>query len=93
MADARRTSAVAITRLDLLDAMGALRTEWAEAVALRDLVGLSYGEIAVLQQVPEGTVKSRIHKARLQLRKGLACDGDAGPVAAADRRSSDRRAD
>lgn len=91
MADARRTSVVAITRLDLLDAMGALRTEWAEAVALRDLVGLSYGEIAVLQQVPEGTVKSRIHKARLQLRKGL--EYDAGPVAADDRRSSDRRAD
>lgn len=91
MADARRTSVVAITRLDLLDAMGALRTEWAEAVALRDLVGLSYGEIAVLQQVPEGTVKSRIHKARLQLRKGLGYD--AGPVAAGDRRSFDRRAD
>ncbi len=92
VADARRTSVVAITRLDLLDAMGALRMEWAEAVALRDLVGLSYGEIAVLQQVPEGTVKSRIHKARLQLRKGLRYDGDAGPVAAVGRRPSDRSA-
>jgi RNA polymerase sigma factor (sigma-70 family) len=82
MADARRTSVVAITRLDLLDAMGDLRAELAEAVTLRDLVGLSYGEIAVLQQVPEGTVKSRIHKARLQLRKRLGHDGDADPVVA-----------
>jgi len=92
MADARRTSVVAITRLDLLDAIGALRTEWAEAVALCDLVGLSYREIAVLQQVPEGTVKSRIHKARLQLRTRLGHDGDAGRIAAVGRRPSDRRA-
>ncbi|MEV6493296.1 RNA polymerase sigma factor [Actinoplanes sp. NPDC051633] len=73
-ADARRTSVVAITRLDVLDAMGRLRAELAEAVALRDLVGLGYGEIAVLQQVPEGTVKSRIHQARLQLRELLRPD-------------------
>ena len=76
-ADIRRTSVVAITRLDLLDAMAGLKAEHAEAVALRDLVGLGYGEIAVLQQVPEGTVKSRIHKARLQLRELLRPDLDA----------------
>jgi RNA polymerase sigma factor (sigma-70 family) len=81
IADARRTSVIAMTRLDLLDAMGGLKAELAEAVALCDLVGLSYGEIAVLQQVPEGTVKSRIHQARRQLRKQLGHDGDAGPVA------------
>ena len=92
MADARRTSLVAITRLDLLDAMGNLKAELAEAVALCDLVGLSYAEIAVLQQVPEGTVKSRIHKARLQLRKRLGHDGDVTPGAAEDRRLSGRGA-
>jgi RNA polymerase sigma factor (sigma-70 family) len=69
--DSRRTSVVAITRLDLLDALARLAPELAEAVALRDLLGLSYGEIAVLQQVPVGTVKSRIHQARLRLRKRL----------------------
>jgi RNA polymerase sigma factor (sigma-70 family) len=85
-ADTRRTSTVAITRLDLLDAMGHLKAELAEAVALRDVLDLSYGEIAVLQQVPEGTVKSRIHQARLQLRKRLGHDDGANLAAAHDRR-------
>jgi RNA polymerase sigma factor (sigma-70 family) len=77
IADLRRTSVVAITRLDLLEAIGNLKAELAEAVALRDLVGLGYGEIAVLQQVPEGTVKSRINQARRQLRERLGPGGDA----------------
>ena len=81
VADPRRTSVVASTRLDLLDALAHLRPELAEAVTLRDVLGLGYREIAVLQQVPEGTVKSRIHQARLQLRKRLTHDGDpAGPA-------------
>jgi RNA polymerase sigma factor (sigma-70 family) len=71
VADPRRTSVVATTRLDLLDAMAQLRPELAEAVALRDVLGLSYAEIAVLHRVPEGTVKSRIHQARRELRKLL----------------------
>jgi len=66
--DPRRTSVVASTRLDLLDALGHLRPELAEAVTLRDVLGLGYHEIAVLQSVPDGTVKSRIHQARHQLR-------------------------
>jgi RNA polymerase sigma-70 factor (ECF subfamily) len=72
VADLRRTSVVATTRLDLLDALAELRPELAEAVALRDVLGLSYGEIAALHHVPEGTVKSRIHQARRELRKRLA---------------------
>jgi RNA polymerase sigma factor (sigma-70 family) len=73
--DPRRTSVIAGTRLDLLDALAELRPEFAEAVALRDVVGLGYPEIAQLQQVPEGTVKSRIHQGRRQLRERLADDG------------------
>lgn len=83
--DLRRTSVVAVTRLDLLDALTHLKRELAEAVTLRDLVGLHYGEIAVLQQVPVGTVKSRIHQARAQLRERLGADGDATLVAPAPR--------
>jgi RNA polymerase sigma factor (sigma-70 family) len=69
--DPRRTSVVAGTRLDLLDALQDLTADYAEAVALRDVLGLSYGEIATLLDVPEGTVKSRIHEARRLLRRRL----------------------
>jgi len=71
-ADPRRTSVVAGTRLDLLDALQTLAPEHAEAAALRDVLGLPYAEIATLLGVPEGTVKSRIHEARRRLRQRLA---------------------
>ena len=70
--DPRRTSVVAGTRLDLLDALETLTPDYAEAVTLRDVLGLSYGEIAALLEVPEGTVKSRIHESRRQLRLRLS---------------------
>ena len=70
-ADPRRTSVVAATRLDLLDALDSLPPDYAEAAALRDVLGLSYGDIAALLEIPEGTVKSRIHEARRRLRLRL----------------------
>ncbi|MDO3704146.1 RNA polymerase sigma factor [Micromonospora sp. C28SCA-DRY-2] len=72
--DPRRTSVVAGTRLDLLDALDAVRPELAEVIALRDVLELSYPEIADLLDVPEGTVKSRVHLARRQVRQRLADD-------------------
>ncbi|WP_422752345.1 RNA polymerase sigma factor [Micromonospora sp. WMMD708] len=72
--DPRRTSVVAGTRLDLLDALDAVRPEAAEALTLRDLLGLPYPEIATLLDVPEGTVKSRVHQARRQVRERLTGD-------------------
>jgi RNA polymerase sigma factor (sigma-70 family) len=69
--DPRRTSVVAGTRLDLLDALERLGTDFAEPVTLRDVLGLSYREIATLLCLPEGTVKSRIHEARRRLRERL----------------------
>jgi RNA polymerase sigma-70 factor (ECF subfamily) len=70
--DPRRTSVVAGTRLDLLDALQGLAPDYAEAAALRDVLGLTYGEIATLLDVPEGTVKSRIHEARRRLRQQMS---------------------
>jgi RNA polymerase sigma-70 factor (ECF subfamily) len=74
--DPRRTSVVAGVRLDLLDALETLRPDLAEAVVLRDLLDLSYADIAALTAVPEGTVKSRIHHARSTLRLRLVPQRD-----------------
>jgi RNA polymerase sigma-70 factor (ECF subfamily) len=48
------------------------------AVVLCDVEGLSYDEIAEVTGWPLGTVRSRIHRGRVQLRRHL--EGDAGPV-------------
>ncbi len=41
------------------------------AIILYDIEGQSYGDIAKALQIPEGTVKSRIHRARNALREHL----------------------
>jgi len=42
--------------------------EFREVLILRDVEDMSYEEIAAVTGVPEGTVKSRIHRGRAQLR-------------------------
>ena len=48
-----------------------LSPELREAVILRDLQDMDYKEIAVALKVPEGTVKSRINRGRMELAKLL----------------------
>jgi RNA polymerase sigma-70 factor, ECF subfamily len=48
-----------------------LSPELREAVILRDLQGLEYNEIQGVLQVPEGTVKSRINRGRIELARIL----------------------
>lgn len=52
--------------------------ELREAVILRDLQGLEYSEIREVLQVPEGTVKSRINRGRIELARLLGQMG-VGP--------------
>ena len=52
---------------DKLAEAGELR----ESVILRDLQGLEYNEIQAVLQVPEGTVKSRINRGRIELARIL----------------------
>jgi len=52
-------------------ALGKLSPELREAVILRDLQGLDYQEIQAVLQVPEGTVKSRINRGRIELARVL----------------------
>ena len=42
-----------------------------EVVVLRDVEKMEYGEIASSLGIPEGTVKSRLHRARVELRRKL----------------------
>ena len=55
----------------LQHALSRLSPELREAVILRDLQSLEYSEIQVVLQVPEGTVKSRINRGRIELAKIL----------------------
>jgi RNA polymerase sigma-70 factor (ECF subfamily) len=57
--------------LHLHDALLSLRRSYREAVILRDVEGFSYEEIAATLQISIGTVKSRISRGRLELRKRL----------------------
>jgi RNA polymerase sigma factor (sigma-70 family) len=56
---------------DIQAALDALRPEYRAAVVLCDIEGLSYEEIAVTLGIKIGTVRSRIHRARAQLRDAL----------------------
>lgn len=60
----------------LLCAMKGLRQSEQEVLALCDWAGLSYAEAAVAMGVPEGTVRSRLSRARQHLRD-LAGEGPA----------------
>jgi len=42
-----------------------------QVILLRDLEGMPYDEIAQILDVPSGTVKSRLHRAREELRNLL----------------------
>jgi RNA polymerase sigma-70 factor (ECF subfamily) len=52
--------------------ISSLPEEFRTAVVLCDVAGLSYAEIAEQSGVPVGTVRSRIHRGRLQLREVLS---------------------
>jgi RNA polymerase sigma-70 factor (ECF subfamily) len=61
-------------------ALGSLRQEEVEVVSLFALEGLSYKEIAVALGIAEGTVRSRLSRARTRLRNLLADPGEIGPT-------------
>lgn len=60
----------------------ALEEEQAQVLLLRDIDGLSYQEIAATLELPLGSVKSKIHRARLALKDHLARTTSAGALEA-----------
>ncbi|MDO5503147.1 MAG: RNA polymerase sigma factor SigE [Actinomycetia bacterium] len=68
---------------DIQEALGALAPHFRAAVVLCDIEGLTYEEVADVLDIKLGTVRSRIHRGRAQLRTALAhraprSDGDRG---------------
>jgi len=55
----------------VLEAIDALSPEFREVLVLSDIEGMRYAEIAETLQVPVGTVKSRLFRARRQLQAAL----------------------
>jgi RNA polymerase sigma-70 factor (ECF subfamily) len=66
---------------DIEAALAALAPEFRAAVVLCDIEGLSYEEIAATLDVKLGTVRSRIHRGRSQLRAALEHRAPGGAAA------------
>ncbi len=67
-------------RLDVDAALARLSPEHRAAVALRDLLGLDYAEIAAVLEIPPGTVRSRIARGRAALAELMAEGGNQSAV-------------
>jgi len=60
-----------MTAVEALDRLEARRPDLVAPMVLRDICQLDYREIATHLSIPEGTVKSRIHQARADVREYL----------------------
>jgi len=60
------------------DALSRLSPEHRAVLVLKDMEGQKYEVMAEILQVPIGTIRSRLHRARSELREILERDGDRG---------------
>jgi RNA polymerase sigma-70 factor (ECF subfamily) len=68
-ADSAATSVGA--KIDLQAALQLLSEEHREVLVLREFEGMSYDEMAEAIGLPRGTVESRLHRARAELKEKL----------------------
>ena len=55
----------------VIECLGKLEAEYREILILRDVEALSYDEVGQIMGLADGTVKSRLHRARKQLRQQI----------------------
>ena len=61
--------AAVAAKADVMEMLAALSSEHRDILTLRELEGLSYREISEALGVPQGTVESRLFRAREQLKQ------------------------
>ena len=66
------------TRIEVREALGDLPPNLREPVVLIDMFGMSYQEVARVLGIPQGTVKSRVHRARELLAAALRPEPERG---------------
>ena len=79
---------------DLEAAIASLPQEQRQVILLVGLEGMRYEEVAVILDVPVGTVRSRLSRGRDQLRRLMEMDddGEARPERAIDAAAAQRHA-
>lgn len=70
--EAATPAATVESRTDVQAMLETLSEEHRQVIVLREIDGLSYEEMAKLLGVPRGTVESRLHRARQQLKERFA---------------------
>lgn len=61
------------TEASYLSALSDMDEKYLEVYAMKEVDGMSYKDIASALNVPEGTVKSRLNRARDFIKKGVLC--------------------
>lgn len=74
-ADPERRASASALQADIEDVIASLRPEYAEVMVLRFIEDLSYDEIVEVMDLPLGTVKTYIHRARRQAANELSRRG------------------
>ena len=56
------------SRRDVIEMLQQLSPEHRDVIVLRELQGMGYEELAQALKIPRGTVESRLHRARQELK-------------------------
>lgn len=66
-----RFTSITLLNENVQKSIDSLQPKYKEALILRDIDGMTYRQIAEITHVPIGTVKSRVNRARMKLKKKL----------------------